>query len=103
MVGYQFKIKNINIGLRAGGAIGFRINDAKGMYYNSNIQGLRSFKAKKTIYNVITTVSLGYQFKKIVMFIEPKYWLNLTNSILKSDIDHKYHLLGLNIGVSLKI
>ncbi|MFL2565426.1 MAG: hypothetical protein ACJ0QN_06505 [Parvicellaceae bacterium] len=103
MVGYQFKIKNISIGLRAGGAVGFKINNAKGMYYNSNIQGLHSFRAKKTIYNIVTTASLGYQFKKIEMFIEPKYWFNLTNSILKSEIDHKYHLLGLNIGISLKI
>ena len=103
MIGYQFKIKNISIGLRAGGAVGFRINNSKGMYYNSNIQGLHSFKAKKTIYNIVTTASVGYQFKKIEMFIEPKYWFNLTNSILKSDIDHKYHLLGLNIGISLKI
>jgi hypothetical protein len=103
MIGYQFKIKNINIGLRAGGAVGFRINNSKGMYYNSNIQGLNSFKAKKTIYNIVTTASVGYQFKKIEMFIEPKYWFNLTNSVLKSDIDHKYHLLGLNIGVALKL
>jgi hypothetical protein len=103
MIGYQFKIKNISIGLRAGGAVGFRINNSKGMYYNSNIQGLHSFKAKKTIYNIVTTASVGYQFKKIEMFIEPKYWFNLTNSILKSDIDHKYHLLGLNIGVALKL
>ena len=103
MVGYQFKIKNISIGLRAGGSVGFKINNAKGMYYNSNIQGLHTFRAKKTIYNIVTTASLGYQFKKIEMFIEPKYWFNLTNSILKLDIDHKYHLLGLNIGISLKI
>ena len=103
MIGYQFKIKNISIGLRAGGAVGFRINNSKGMYYNSNIQGLHSFKAKKTIYNIVTTASVGYQFKKIEMFVEPKYWFNLTNSVLKSNIDHKYHLLGLNIGVSLKI
>ena len=103
MIGYQFKIKNISIGLRAGGAVGFRINNTKGMYYNSNIQGLHSFKAKKTIYNIVTTASVGYQFKKIEMFVEPKYWFNLTNSVLKSNIDHKYHLLGLNIGVSLKI
>ena len=103
MVGYQFKIKNISIGLRACGSVGFKINNAKGMYYNSNIQGLHSFRAKKTIYNIVTTASLGYQFKKIEMFIEPKYWFNLTNSILKLDIDHKYHLLGLNIGISLKI
>jgi len=103
MIGYQFKIKNISIGLRAGGAVGFRINNSKGMYYNSNIQGLHSFKAKKTIYNIVTTASLGYQFKNIEMFIEPRYWFNLTNSILKSEIDHKYHVLGLNIGVSLKI
>ena len=103
MVGYQFKIKNISIGLRTGGTVGFKINNAKGMYYNSNIQGLHSFRAKKTIYNIVTTASLGYQFKKIEMFIEPKYWFNLTNSILKLDIDHKYHLLGLNIGISLKI
>ena len=103
MIGYQFKINKINIGLRAGGAVGFRINNNNGMYYNSNIQGLHSFKAKKTIYNIVTTASFGYQFKNIEMFIEPRYWLNLTNSILKSDIDHKYHVLGLNIGVSLKI
>ena len=103
MIGYQFKINNINIGLRAGGAVGFRINNSNGMYYNSNIQGLHSFKAKKTIYNIVTTASLGYQFKNIEMFIEPRYWFNLTNSILKSEIDHKYHVLGLNIGVSLKI
>jgi len=103
MIGYQFKIKNISIGLRAGGAVGFRINNSNGMYYNSNIQGLHSFKAKKTIYNIVTTASVGYQFKKIEMFVEPKYWFNLTNSVLKSNIDHKYHLLGLNIGVSLKI
>lgn len=103
MIGYQFKINNISIGLRAGGAVGFRINNSNGMYYNSNIQGLHSFKAKKTIYNIVTTASLGYQFKNIEMFIEPKYWFNLTNSILKSDVDHKYHVLGLNIGVSLKI
>ena len=103
MIGYQFKIKNISIGLRAGGAVGFRINNRNGMYYNSNIQGLHSFKAKKTIYNIVTTASVGYQFNKIEMFIEPKYWFNLTNSILKSDIDHKYHLLGLNIGVALKL
>ena len=103
MIGYQFKLKNISIGLRAGGAVGFRINNSKGMYYNSNIQGLHSFKAKKTIYNIVTTASIGYQFKKIEMFIEPKYWFNLTNSILKSDIDHKYHLLGLNIGVALRL
>ena len=103
MVGYQFKIKNISIGLRTGGTVGFKINNAKGMYYNSNIQGLHSFRAKKTIYNIVTTASLGYQFKKIEMFIEPKYWFNLTNSILKLDIDHKYHLLGLNIGICLKI
>ena len=103
MIGYQFKINNINIGLRAGGAVGFRINNSKGMYYNSNIQGLHSFKAKKTIYNIVTTASIGYQFKNIEMFIEPRYWFNLTNSILKSEIDHKYHVLGLNIGVSLKI
>lgn len=103
MIGYQFKIKNISIGLRAGGAVGFRINNRNGMYYNSNIQGLHSFKAKKTIYNIVTTASVGYQFKKIEMFIEPKYWFNLTNSILKSDIDHKYHLLGLNIGVALRL
>ena len=103
MIGYQFKINKINIGLRAGGAVGFRINNSNGMYYNSNIQGLHSFKAKKTIYNIVTTASFGYQFKNIEMFIEPRYWLNLTNSILKSDIDHKYHVLGLNIGVSLKI
>ena len=103
MIGYQFRIKNISIGLRAGGAVGFRINNSKGMYYNSNIQGLNSFKAKKTIYNIVTTASVGYQFKKIEMFIEPKYWFNLTNSVLKSDIDHKYHLLGLNIGVALRL
>ena len=103
MFGYQFKIKNISIGLRTGGTVGFKINNAKGMYYNSNIQGLHTFRAKKTIYNIVTTASLGYQFKKIEMFIEPKYWFNLTNSILKLDIDHKYHLLGLNIGISLKI
>ncbi len=103
MIGYQSKIKNISIGLRAGGAVGFRINNSNGMYYNSNIQGLHSFKAKKTIYNIVTTASLGYQFKNIEMFIEPKYWFNLTNSILKSDVDHKYHVLGLNIGISLKI
>ena len=103
MIGYQFKINKINIGLRAGGAVGFRINNSNGMYYNSNIQGLHSFKAKKTIYNIVTTASLGYQFKNIEMFIEPRYWFNLTNSILKSEIDHKYHVLGLNIGVSLKI
>ena len=103
MIGYQFKINNINIGLRAGGAVGFRINNSNGMYYNSNIQGLHSFKAKKTIYNIVTTASIGYQFKNIEMFIEPRYWFNLTNSILKSEIDHKYHVLGLNIGVSLKI
>ena len=103
MIGYQFKIKKISIGLRAGGAVGFRINNSNGMYYNSNIQGLHSFKAKKTIYNIVTTASVGYQFKKIEMFVEPKYWFNLTNSVLKSNIDHKYHLLGLNIGVSLKI
>ena len=53
MVGYQFKIKNISIGLRAGGTVGFKINNAKGMYYNSNIQGLHSFRAKKTIYNIV--------------------------------------------------
>jgi len=103
MIGYQFKLKNISIGLRAGGAVGFRINNSKGMYYNSNIQGLHSFKAKKTIYNIVTTASIGYQFKKIEMFIEPKYWFNLTNSVLKSDIDHKYHILGLNIGVALSL
>jgi hypothetical protein len=103
MIGYQFKIKNISIGLRAGGSVGFRINNSNGMYYNSNIQGLHSFKAKKTIYNIVTTATVGYQFKKIEMFVEPKYWFNLTNSILKSDIDHKYHLLGLNIGVALKL
>ena len=103
MIGYQFRIKNISIGLRAGGAVGFRINNSNGMYYNSNIQGLHSFKAKKTIYNIVTTASVGYQFKKIELFVEPKYWFNLTNSVLKSNIDHKYHLLGLNIGVSLKI
>ena len=103
MIGYQFKINKINIGLRAGGAVGFRINNNNGMYYNSNIQGLHSFKAKKTIYNIVTTASLGYQFKNIEMYIEPRYWFNLTNSILKSEIDHKYHVLGLNIGVSLKI
>lgn len=103
MIGYQFKINNISIGLRAGGAVGFRINNSNGMYYNSNIQGLHSFKAKKTIYNIVTSASFGYQFKNIEMFIEPKYWFNLTNSILKSDVDHKYHVLGLNIGVSLKI
>ena len=103
MIGYQFKLKNIRIGLRAGGAVGFKINNSKGMYYNSNIQGLHSFKAKKTIYNIVTTASIGYQFKNIEMFIEPKYWFNLTNSVLKSDIDHKYHLLGLNIGVALRL
>ena len=103
MIGYQFKINNINIGLRAGGDVGFRINNSNGMYYNSNIQGLHSFKAKKTIYNIVTSASIGYQFKNIEMFIEPRYWFNLTNSILKSEIDHKYHVLGLNIGVSLKI
>jgi len=37
------------------------------------------------------------------MFVEPKYWFNLTNSVLKSNIDHKYHLLGLNIGVALRL
>ncbi len=103
MIGYQFKLKKISIGLRAGGAVGFRINNTKGMYYNTNIQGLHSFKAKKTIYNIVTTASIGYQFKKIEVFIEPKYWFNLTNSVLKSEINHKYHLLGLNIGVALSL
>ena len=103
MIGYQTKIKNLSIGLRTGGTVGFRINNSNGMYYNSNIQGLHIFKAKKTIYNIVTTASLGYQFNNIEIFIEPRYWFNLTNSILKSDIDHRYHVLGLNIGVSLKI
>ena len=103
MVGYQFKIKKINIGLRAGGAVGFRINNSKGMYYNTNIQGLHSFKAKRTIYNIVTTASIGYNFRKTEVFIEPKYWLNLNNSVLQSKIDQKYHLLGLNIGVLLRL
>jgi hypothetical protein len=103
MVGYEFSVKKFRVSLKTGGAIGFRINNSMGMYYNKNIQDLHPFEMKKTIFNIVTTASIGYQLNKLEIFLEPKYWLNITNSMNSSDLNHKYHLFGGNIGVQFKL
>ena len=103
MVGYEFSVKKFRVSLKTGGAIGFRINNSMGMYYNKNIQDLHPFEMKKTIFNIVTTASIGYQLNKLEIFLEPKYWLNITNSMNSSDLSHKYHLFGGNIGVQFKL
>ena len=103
MVGYEFSVKKFRVGLKTGGAIGFRINNSMGMYYNKNIQDLHPFEMKKTIFNIVTTASIGYQLNNLEIFLEPKYCLNVTNVTNSLDVDHKYHLFGGNIGISFKL
>jgi hypothetical protein len=103
MVGYEFSVKKFRVSLKTGGAIGFRINNSMGMYYNKNIQDLHPFEMKKTIFNIVTTASIGYQLNNLEIFLEPKYCLNVTNVTNSLDVDHKYHLFGGNIGISFKL
>ena len=103
MIGYEFKINKLNIVIRAGGAVGFRINNSLGMYYNTNIQSLHGYEMRKTIFNLTTTASIGYQFNKIEIFVEPKYWINLTNTMSINELNHKYHLFGANIGLAWRL
>lgn len=103
MVGYEFSVRKFRFSLKAGGAIGFRISNSIGKYYNKNIQDLHPFEMKKTIFNIVATTSIGYQIKRFEIFLEPKYWLNVTNVTNSLDVDHKYHLFGGNIGISFKL
>jgi len=103
MVGYEFSVRKFRFSLKAGGAIGFRISNSIGKYYNKNIQDLHPFEMKKTIFNIVATTSIGYQIKRFEIFLEPKYWLNVTNFTNSLDVDHKYHLFGGNIGISFKL
>lgn len=103
MVGYEFSVRKFRFSLKAGGAIGFRISNSIGKYYNKNIQDLHPFEMKKTIFNIVATTSIGYQIKRFEIFLEPKYWLNVTNFTNSLDFDHKYHLFGGNIGISFKL
>jgi len=103
MVGYEFSVRKFRFSLKAGGAIGFRISNSIGKYYNKNIQDLHPFEMKKTIFNIVATTSIGYQIKRFEIFLEPKYWLNVTNVTNSLNVDHKYHLFGGNIGISFKL
>ena len=69
MVGYEFSVKKFRVSLKTGGAIGFRINNSMGMYYKKNIQDLHPFEMKKTIFNIVTTASIGYQLNKLEIFL----------------------------------
>ena len=103
MVGYEFSVRKFRFSLKAGGAIGFRISNSIGKYYNKNIQDLHPFEMKKTIFNIVATTSIGYQLNKLEIFLEPKYWLNITNATNYLDVDHKYQLFGGNIGVQFRL
>ena len=79
------------------------INNSLGMYYNTNIQSLQGYEMRKTIFNLTTTASIGYHFNKIDIFVEPKYWINLSNTMNLNELNHKYHLFGANIGLAWRL
>ena len=64
------------------------------MYFNDSNSSLELVPVKKHTVNFVTSIHIGYQFKMIEVFIEPRYWLNITNSIDFNNSNHKYETIG---------
>jgi len=102
-IGYQFNYKKIKFGINLGGSYNIRLNNSSGMYFNNTYSSLELVPVKKHTINFVTSIHIGYQFKIIEVFIEPRYWLNITNSIDFNNSNHRYETIGGYIGLKFDL
>ena len=99
MIGYKFSFDKLSVNLRLGGSYGILIKNS-GNYVDYNLSNIESLNLRKTMINIVASATIGYQLKKMNVFIEPKFRMNSGSIITHSEIKQHYTSIGCNFGLS---
>ena len=99
MIGYKFSFDKLSVNLRLGGSYGILIKNS-GNYVDYNLSNIESLNLRKTMINIVASATIGYQLKKMNVFIEPKFRMNSGSIITHPEIKQHYTSIGCNFGLS---
>jgi hypothetical protein len=99
MFGYKFTFNKLSVNMRLGGSYGILIKNS-GSYVDNSISNIELPNLRKTMINMVASASIGYQLKKMNVFIEPKFRLNSGSIITHPEIEQHYTSIGCNFGLS---
>jgi hypothetical protein len=99
MVGYKFTFNKLSVNVRLGGSYGVLLKNS-GSYVDNNVSNIELPNLRKTMINLVASATIGYQLKKMNVFIEPKFRLNSGSIITHPEIKQHYTSIGCNFGLS---
>ena len=99
MFGYKFTFNKLSVNMRLGGSYGILIKNS-GSYVDNSISNIELPNLRKTMINMVASATIGYQLKKMNVFIEPKFRLNSGSIITHPEIEQHYTSIGCNFGLS---
>jgi hypothetical protein len=99
MVGYKFTFNKLSVNVRLGGSYGVLLKNS-GSYVDNNVSNIELPNLRKTMINLVASATIGYQLKKMNVFIEPKFRLNSGSIITHPEIKQRYTSIGCNFGLS---
>ena len=99
MFGYKFTFNKLSVNVRLGGSYGILIKNT-GSYVDNSISNIEPPNLRKTMINMVASTTIGYQLKKMNVFIEPKFRLNSGSIITHPEIKQRYTSIGCNFGLS---
>ena len=99
MIGYKFSFDKLSVNLRLGGSYGVLLKNS-GSYVDNNVSNIELPNLRKTMINLVASATIGYQLKKMNVFIEPKFRLNSGSIITHPEIKQRYTSVGCNFGLS---
>lgn len=99
MFGYKFTFNKLSVNVRLGGSYGILLKNT-GSYVDNNVSNIELPNLRKTMINMVASTTIGYQLKKVNVFIEPKFRLNSGSIITHPEIKQRYTSIGCNFGLS---
>jgi hypothetical protein len=99
MFGYKFTFNKLSVNVRLGGSYGILLKNT-GSYVDNNVSNIELPNLRKTMINMVASTTIGYQLKKMNVFIEPKFRLNSGSIITHPEIKQRYTSVGCNFGLS---
>ena len=99
MFGYKFTFNKLSVNVRLGGSYGILLKNT-GSYVDNNVSNIELPNLRKTMINMVASTTIGYQLKKMNVFIEPKFRLNSGSIITHPEIKQRYTSIGCNFGLS---
>ncbi len=99
MFGYKFTFNKLSVNVRLGGSYGFLLKNS-GSYVDYSVSNIELPNLRKTMINLVASTTIGYQLKRMNVFIGPRFRLNSGSIITHPEIKQRYTSIGCNFGLS---